>query len=63
MNDTTTNDADNPALSRISITLTDAGGDNRPVVIRLRQLLKLALRGFRLRCTAAVDQTGKAVPE
>lgn len=60
-NDITPGDVDNPAISEVSITLKDAGGDTRPLPIRLRQLLKLALRGFHLRCTAAVDTTGKAV--
>jgi len=35
----------------ITITLTDAGNDPRPLPIRLRQFLKVALRRWKLRCT------------
>lgn len=61
MNDTDSFPSDKTSQPQITITLTDAGGDPRPVAIRLRQILKLALRGFKLRCIAAVDATGKAV--
>ena len=32
-------------------------GDDRPAVIRLRAFLKLALRGFKLRCVEAKELT------
>ncbi len=37
----------------ITLVLVDAGGDNRPMACRAKQLLKLALRGFHLKCTEA----------
>lgn len=33
-----------------SLTLTALGDDSRPATVRLRTLLKIALRAFRLRC-------------
>lgn len=37
---------------RFIMELEALPGDQRPAVIRLRQILKLALRGFQMRCVA-----------
>jgi hypothetical protein len=39
------------------ITLRALGDDDAPPVVRLRHLLKYALRGLRLRCTDARETT------
>ena len=38
-----------------TITLEGRDDDRTPAVIRLRQLLKMALRGYRLRCVACQE--------
>lgn len=53
MHDTAPTVAGKMPKAEITITLIDAGGDDRPVPCRLKQLLKWALRIFHLRCTAA----------
>lgn len=51
------------AKQRFSIVLESLGDDHRPAAVRLRQLLKIAFRGFRLRCTAiAEDQPEELHP-
>lgn len=44
---------------RYVITLVATGTDPRPAIIRLRQLLKIALRGFKLRCVACSPSVEK----
>jgi hypothetical protein len=39
------------------LELVALGDDDAPPIIRLRTLLKYALRGLRLRCTDAVETT------
>jgi hypothetical protein len=41
-----------------TITLRAQPGDLRPAAVRLRQLLKLALRGFKLKCEAVTPEIG-----
>lgn len=41
------------AREQITIVLVDAGHDPRPMAIRVRQVLKLCLRGFHLKCVEA----------
>lgn len=44
-----------------TVIRTDASGDSRPLSIRLRKLLKLALSGLQLRCVSIVDSDGREV--
>jgi len=53
MNDTDSIPSDKTSREEIEIKLVDAGGDPRPMAIRVRQVLKLCLRGFHLKCTEA----------
>jgi hypothetical protein len=46
----------NTPRRHFALELRDCGdADSAPVIIRLRSFLKMALRGYRLRCTRAVE--------
>lgn len=49
--------------SSFCIVLQSTGRDPRPAAVRLRQLLKIALRGLGLRCTSATDSSGQEVQQ
>lgn len=42
-------------MTRFILTLEPTGNDTRPPTTRLRGLLKIALRGFGLRCVQATE--------
>lgn len=48
----------NSPQTQINLVFVDAGGDSRSLACRAKQLLKLALRGFRLRCVTATGLDG-----
>lgn len=54
---------DKPKREQFTITLTAMPGDPRPVIIRLRGVLKLIRRAFFFRCIAISDASGQAVEE
>jgi hypothetical protein len=45
-----------------TLTLRAEPGDMRPAIIRLRQLLKLAKRGFHLHCVGIVPAVEEVTP-
>ena len=46
-----------PPKQTYTLTLQALNDDSRPPIVRMRQILKLCLRGFRMRCTAIEDST------
>jgi hypothetical protein len=50
------------AKPSFTITLEALPDDLRPPEIRLRQLLKIALRGMRLRCVGLAEVGGERIP-
>ncbi|MDZ4689520.1 MAG: hypothetical protein SH850_30965 [Planctomycetaceae bacterium] len=50
------------AVETFVITLWAEPSDSRPPIIGLRQLLKLAKRGFHLQCIAAVPSVEEVQP-
>jgi hypothetical protein len=51
-------DKPKPRDEQFTLTLRALPGDLRPAAVRLRQLLKLALRGFKLRCESVTPDVG-----
>ena len=45
------------------LLIEDAGGHYLPLIQRAKSILKLMLRGYRMRCVAAITVDGKLVLE
>ena len=52
-----------PDIETFEIVLRSEGHNNPPAIIRLRRLLKVALRGFGLRCVTIREMTLPQVQE
>ncbi len=62
MHNHTAHDAhDKTSRERFDITLEPLATDTRPAPCRLKQLLKLALRGFSLKCISIRRENGAEV--
>ena len=46
---------------RITLILADTGTDPRPLPIRLRQALKILLRGFGIRCISITEDPAPSI--
>lgn len=51
-----------PRTEHVTLGFVGTDEPDRPVVQRIRQLLKIAKRGLRLRCVSATAADGTAVP-